>query len=534
MKIWPNLLTASLITALAACADPVTMPEWRPAADAQPLSSVAGGAASRAAGVISLRYVCRNTFEVTNGWQVPAALYWRTADGLAEGFIEIPAASRATFDATPRSRSSAVVLYADAARTRQVATGVNAQLSCTEVRSGEAGNFITFARSCTNTFTLTNGSGRTARIDWTVPGTRREGTISIPPRLAPGVPMVLFFDLVNATSVNARFGALDLGTLSPASTVACREGPVLSWRLLGPSATGGAAVHSSYAEPLNAIFTSDGPDWGPGRVWRIDLATNQTSEIPSLSYPQGKYRQLVYDEGNNRLVTYWDGLGQAYALPITGGSWSPIGGSGNSEMYYEGSAFWNPANGQVGLWGGYGYGAFSNTFWSLDAIGGAWAQLAPAGTIPWPRIQPSATIDRTGMRLFITGGEGSATGGQFHPTQQFLSDLWSLDLVTQQWTNIIPVGAGTPMYLGPIAYVPGDDAVYRFGGITNGVYSNELARVDLGSATPSFVPVQVYGTRPSPRWSFGLHYDVQQHRLLLVSGIDATGWASDLWELRLP
>lgn len=156
------------------------------------------------------------------------------------------------------------------------------------------------------------------------------------------------------------------------------------------------------------------------------------------------------------------------------------------------------------------------------------------GALPWGRIAPSTTLDAAGKRLFVTGGEGSSSGQQGAPDQQFLSDLWSLDLVSQQWTNIIPVGQSAAAYLGPIAYVAGESAIYRFGGVINGAMTNALSRVSLASSAPAFAPMVVYGVLPSPRYSFGLHYDAARHRLLLVSGYNGTNYLNDLWELRLP
>jgi hypothetical protein len=512
------------------------MPTFRSPGNApaeQAITAYATKATPTTSGAFSIRYVCRNTFEVTNGWRVPAALYWRTDNRMAEGFLEVPANGRATLDAGARARSRNVQLFTDAARTQWVASARNANASCNESATGDAGQFLTFASACGNTYTIANASPRRVRVSWQVPNRAQGGLLSIPARWAPGVPMVLSFDVAGAPSVHAMFGALDLGTQPAPSNVSCREGALLSWQSLGASSIGGAAFHSTYAEPLHAIFVSNGPDYGPGHVWRIDLTNDQLTELPSLNYPFGKYRQLVFDEANNRLVTYWDGLGQAYSLPVAGGSWAPVGTSGNSDAYYEGAAFWNPVDGRVSFWGGYGLGRFRDTFWSLDPTTGSWSSVAPAGLAPWPRIVPLVAVDRSANRLFLTSGEGSSNGAQFDPTQQFLGDLWSLDLATHQWTNIIPVGA-PPVYGGPIAYVPAERALYRFGGYSGGVLTDALFRVDLSASTPTFEPITVYGARPFPRYGNGFYYDAQKARLVLVSGNDGVGYLNDLWQLQLP
>lgn len=523
------------IAALAACADSPVAPTVRAVEVTQ---DVAAAATSEIAGSIApqaIRYLCRNTFEVSNSWRVPAALYWRAEGTSARGHVEVPAGGVAAFDATVASEGRTVLLYADAAHTVLVGKARHTRRACVEITSGDAFRSLAVAATCGSTITVTNTGSRGARVSWVDPVAAREGVMSVPARGASAAQATLSFDVAGASTVRIRFGTSVVGTVSLPSPTPCREGAVLSWTLLGAATTtGGAAVHSVLAEQANAIFTSDGPDYGAGRVWRIDLSTNQSTELASSNYPSGKFRQLLHDPVRGTLVTYWDGLGQAYEMPETGGAWTPVGSSGSSDEYYEAAAFWNPVSSSVNVWGGYGFGSWKNALWSLDATNGAWTVLPATGALPWGRGQASSAVDATGRRLFITGGEGSSSGQQFAPDQQFLSDLWSLDLASMQWTNIIPVGQGTAAKLGPIAYVQGEDALYRFGGVVNGAMTNQLHRVTLSSSTPAFVPVSVYGTLPSPRYSFGLHYDAARHRLVLVSGYNGANYLNDLWELRLP
>jgi len=538
MRLHGHASTWTAVALAAACADPLTVsdrqPGLEPAADYTLGTEGGVNAAVGAIGAITLQYVCRNTFEVVNGWQVPAALYWRTDNGGASGHLEIPHQGEASFDATARSLNRTVELFSDAARTKRVATVVHGNRTCKEQASGNLTAFLSFGAACGSTLTLTNSGPKIMRVNWRDLGSRREGSISVPPASPKRAPKVLSFDVGTASAVQATFGTLSLGTITPATGTACREGAVLTWDPLGVASVNGNAIHSTYAERLDALFVGDGPDYGAGRVWTVNLSTEQTTELPSFDYPQGKFRKLIYDESNNRLVTFWDGLGQSYALPISGGSWTAVGSSANSDMYYEGAGFWNPVDGSITSWGGYGLGAFRNSFWTLDASGGTWSQIVPTGTEPWGRISPRIAVDRVGKRLFVTSGEGSIDGTQWHPTQQLLADLWSLDLVTQQWTNLIPVGVGTAAAGGPIAHVGGENALYRFGGVSDGAFSDLLSRVDLTAGVSAFTPVHVYGVRPSPRASYGLHYDSRRHRLLLVSGFGANGWTNDIWELRLP
>ena len=320
------------------------------------------------------------------------------------------------------------------------------------------------------------------------------------------------------------------------------------WRLLaahgaGPDLTG-FAFFTTYAEQLDAIFLLKNLDGEVGELWRLDLATDSWSQMPLTNWPtgssaagSGKFRRIVYDPGGRRLLTYYDGLGQVWAVSENGGAWVEQGSNVNSDEYYVGAAFFDPVTQQLGVFGGYGFGTWRNTLWMFDRTTLAWRNESPSGEAPWPRIAPEGALDVANARLYVTEGEGSASGSQA-AGGQLLSDLWVLDLRAREWTNLVPVGAavinrqGTAMeHVGPT------NSLYRFGGHVSGgagPLSSELLRLDLDGATLAWSAVPVTGDSPAARLLPGLHHDSRRNRLVLVGGYHLTGAYSDVWGFTLP
>jgi hypothetical protein len=111
--------------------------------------------------------------------------------------------------------------------------------------------------------------------------------------------------------------------------------------------------------------------------------------------------------------------------------------------------YWNPRNGRLGSFAGYGYYAVRNWRWEYDAGTGTWENLEPnrPGQEPRPRSNVRAYSMGDGRHVLFFGGVGSLSGrqddhepglprfdGRFHR----LGDLWRLDLATGAWQCLVP------------------------------------------------------------------------------------------------
>ncbi len=299
------------------------------------------------------------------------------------------------------------------------------------------------------------------------------------------------------------------------------------WKQIAATGAIPAAITASaYAEGLDAVFAGEMPDYATGSLWRFDLATSQWTRLTATNWPIGKYRKLIYDASRRRLLTYWDGLGQVYSIPETGGAWTADGSSGNSELYYEAYAFQNPVSGRLSVFAGYGWGQFRNTLWEWNGST-SWLQMPVSGSVPPPRFgaQTGVAVDAQGGRAFFSQRWMGATPGM-------CDDLWVMDLRTYAFRNVIAPNTGADARGGSgLAYDATSRTLYRYGGLTL-----DMSRLtdDFVMATPdaptvrwNAVPVSV--ASPGSRYLPALHYDARRHRLVLVSGLTATGWASDVW-----
>ncbi len=311
-------------------------------------------------------------------------------------------------------------------------------------------------------------------------------------------------------------------------------GKAFTWRkLAGPPTDAPIGLSfSAHAPGSRYVYAASMPDYGSGRLFRFDLRTDRWEEVATTKWPIGKFRRLILDPINERLITYWDGLGQAYTVSVRGGAWVPLGNSGNSEEYYEGYAFWNPFSRSVNHFAGYGFFTFKNTLWELTATG-SWSALLTNGAGPDPRFGTRAlAVDKLRNMAYIGEQARGAAGNS--------DDLWQLDLTTRTWKQLVPVNASTFRRVGSgLASVsPLANELVRFGGrgLTPGspFSAPELLVFDLARNAEDFVVVRTSGTPPEPREGPGVFFDQPRRRVIVVSGFGANGYLDDVWAVDYP
>ena len=320
---------------------------------------------------------------------------------------------------------------------------------------------------------------------------------------------------------------------APESAAAARR---VGWRQLLPAGSGPVGLNAAAAAPgLQVIFAGQMPDYQAGSLWRLELRTDSWTQLPATNWPIGKYRNLVYDAPNKRLLTYWDGLGQVYSIPETGGAWVAEGSAPNLDDYYEGYSFFNPVSRRLTVFAGYGFGTWKDLLWEWDGAGNQW--LAPVQSSPHPDPRfghgpSSVAVDAAGKRAFLGQRSLGATPGG-------ADDLWMLDLRSNSWRNLIAPTTGARARLGSaLAYASRTKTLYRFGGcvLSTGcaTFSNELLSMKLVGATLAWSRIATTGSLPAARDQSGLFYDSARNRLILISGSDGTAYQDDVWSYNLP
>jgi len=159
---------------------------------------------------------------------------------------------------------------------------------------------------------------------------------------------------------------------------------------------------------------------------------------------------------------------------------------------------------------------FRNDTWVFEP-GVGWAEVPGDG--PRRRGRYSLSVDETGNRALLYGGRfrQQDVGGDY----TLYGDLWSFDFLSREWTQLDNGNNGPPArYYPGSAWVPGEQALYIWGGLTN---TNPLQfRVDTAlwkwTADDGWSELETTGTPPSPRGFFGATHDTARNELVIFGG----------------
>ncbi len=212
------------------------------------------------------------------------------------------------------------------------------------------------------------------------------------------------------------------------------------------------------------------------KIIRFDLKNNTVTSIPAANWP-GDYTEFTYDYTNKRLLCWRGGRDSVYAIPDAGGNWVAIGAGVVDREMYGSSAYWNPLNRQVGLYGGYGFNQVKS--WLFEHDGTIWQQRKPNPAIDsvLPKGGNIVSMNSDGTKLYLFSGQGNYSGNELSGSCSlgspwatsggmycWLKDLWELDLATYQFTNILPVNSPSIQYEGALSYYYDKNRFYLFGG----------------------------------------------------------------------
>jgi hypothetical protein len=249
---------------------------------------------------------------------------------------------------------------------------------------------------------------------------------------------------------------------------------------------GGSELNNYPVDATRALYLGGSPTWGtlgyygPSGSSRPQLFFDRAAgAVRALSSPYGDWRQL------------WQMVNLYGTLQWTA---SPVDSIQNSPSPRRAPAAWDPVG--RGLWTACGdyNGVYRSDAWKLS-LGTVkiWTELLAS---PGIVFNHAAVWDPAGNRMLVIGGmadTASTYGTQTLPTNQ----VWSLSLGDHPEWSRFPA-AGGPM-LGRDRHVAMLDAaqndVYVFGGERNGVWTNELWRLDLDSS-PTWSRVVPAGTLP--------------------------------------
>ncbi|MBD3334843.1 MAG: hypothetical protein GF355_04955 [Candidatus Eisenbacteria bacterium] len=172
-------------------------------------------------------------------------------------------------------------------------------------------------------------------------------------------------------------------------------------------------------------------------TWALNLNTYEWTELPTTNNPPaGVQHSAAFDpnpEGTRRMLLRNGDVGATtYALNLETYEWTilpQVGGPGNRGLSTIQVYYPSVGNPQLLQFGGGYLSVYYDDLWSMDLVTGEWTELpkvGPAGT-PVGREGHVSAIDPVKEKLTIWGGR---------TLNEDLSDLWYYDLIDQAWVQV--------------------------------------------------------------------------------------------------
>ncbi len=258
-------------------------------------------------------------------------------------------------------------------------------------------------------------------------------------------------------------------------------------------------------------FTKDATRGECAQLLHNLLVHNQTGNFwrnlnPSGTVPPARYgHSMVYlSAGVSGKTILFGGettVGPAndtWVYERTTNTWTELSPSGPLPSPRQGQAMvYDPANGQVIMFGGQGSAGYMNDTWAYDPAANTWTNLNPSGQLPSARVYHSMAFDPVSGKVILFGGFGGAP--------DFLFDTWAYDPSANTWTQLHPSGSVPPARdLSAMAYDPPTAKMILFGGLGTGGDLNDTWAYD--PAANSWTNLNPAGPLPTARRGHAMVY----------------------------
>ena len=230
-------------------------------------------------------------------------------------------------------------------------------------------------------------------------------------------------------------------------------GPILKWE----------TTHSPGFASEAWLTNAWSVDWDKRRILSMGYATGKvvcqwvdidTLRRTGIDFPvaASKVTVLARDPERGTLLGADGCKGDVY-------EWNPaeprlerLGGGPCSGMNYQAASYWNKVTKRVGIFGGLGIASVRNDRWEFDIGKREWVEMEPNDLKKpiWPRgMKDRFSPDPEEPRIYLMAGAGSPLGvlgkevpglGGFDGRFYDLDDIWSLDLESGAWRELLPRG----------------------------------------------------------------------------------------------
>jgi hypothetical protein len=264
------------------------------------------------------------------------------------------------------------------------------------------------------------------------------------------------------------------------------------------------------------------------KIWSLDLASQEWSEIPSRSSEMPKPRYThngLFDKGKNRMII-WSGQGDelyndVWAFYFADSTWKEIFPDGNVMdaplKRYGTVAVFDPKTRRLVNFAGFTTsGRFDDT-WSLEVDSLKWTK-SEVQVHPLKRCLHSAAVDEGQRKMYVFGGQSSGN----------LNDLWSLDLDAYTWSELKTEDGPSSRHFTSLIYANAHVLVFGGNGASQGNYSgvlNDLWKYSLHDQIWDSTPPG--GALPAARAGHSAVYHKTNDQLILFGGRLKNGDYSD-------
>lgn len=163
------------------------------------------------------------------------------------------------------------------------------------------------------------------------------------------------------------------------------------------------------------------------------------------------------------------------------------------------------------LFGGKDQSGFRNDTWELDLETDTWKELKPLGipTLPPPRAAHSMVFDRAHGAIIMYGG--------WADQNLTLNDTWAYHLSNRTWVQKSPVGSPPSRALCGMAFDDRNGVAVVFGG-SDSQWCRQTGETWTYNLTENRWTNMSPFPAPSPRWGAGMTYDIENGKVVMFSG----------------
>jgi hypothetical protein len=328
--------------------------------------------------------------------------------------------------------------------------------------------------------------------------------------------------------------------------------------VLAATAAAAAAAALSVSACGGPARDAGAPDGGAGSDSSVApptglcVATHACTGDPSVRPYRRSEFAFAYDETRHQLVVQGGSTAvsmmcnfpapefsdETWIYDDECGTWRLLAGAGPGPRARHMAAY-DPAGDRVLVFGGrYGTGGTYTLYadlWALDLASETWSLLAPQDPAgPAPRTSGALAFDDAGGRLWLFGGNDSASGAVYGPLQ----DTWYFDVAAGAWVLVSagpPDAAPAARLLVASAFDQSRGRFLVYGGTDDSAFSTTPIDYDdlwaFDTTAGQWIEMPPGAMAPSGRFFSAMAYDATSTGYLVFAGHDDTmlGYTNDLW-----